>query len=133
MLFGKTISAYPDNRNKHTNATCQQNSELLFKVKADGIYSNHFVLKGPTGTEGRHMDCVILITEYQFSSSIQMGDMNTLFCSSPYFRRCLHMPYTKDITSFSLFRLLNCRRLCQVLLQVGVGSLCVFIHPGHAV
>jgi hypothetical protein len=85
MLFGKIISAYPDNRSKHTTLPVSKIQNYFFKVKADGIYRNHFVLRGPTGTERRHMDCVILITAYQFSSSIQMGGMNTLFYSSPFF------------------------------------------------
>jgi hypothetical protein len=34
MLFEKIFSAYPDNHNKHTHTTCEQNSELFFNVKA---------------------------------------------------------------------------------------------------
>jgi hypothetical protein len=73
------------------------------------------------------MDQVILITEDQFPSSIQMGNMHTLFHIPLPFRRCLHMRYTKDTKSFALSRLLKSRILCRVLLEVGAGSACVYI------
>jgi hypothetical protein len=45
MLFGETIAVYCENRMEHTNTLCGQNAEF-YCVKAGGIYSDHWALKG---------------------------------------------------------------------------------------
>jgi hypothetical protein len=45
ILFMEIIAAYSGNHTKPINMLCGQNAELLI-VKADGIYSYHWVLKG---------------------------------------------------------------------------------------
>jgi len=45
MLYREIIAVCSQIHTKHINALCGQNVELL-NVKADGTYSDHWVLKG---------------------------------------------------------------------------------------
>jgi hypothetical protein len=45
MLFGETVAVYCENHTEHTNILCGQNVEF-WCVKAGGMYSNHWALKG---------------------------------------------------------------------------------------
>jgi hypothetical protein len=45
MVFRETIVIYCKNESKHTNTLRGQNIEIYY-VKAGGIYSNHWALKG---------------------------------------------------------------------------------------
>jgi hypothetical protein len=45
MLYREIIAVCSEIRTKHINTLCEQNVELL-NVKAGGIYSNHWALKG---------------------------------------------------------------------------------------
>jgi hypothetical protein len=45
MLFGETVAVYCENHMEHTNTLCGQNAEF-WRVKAGGIYSNQWALKG---------------------------------------------------------------------------------------
>jgi hypothetical protein len=51
MLFGGTVAVYCENHTEHTDTLFGQNAEFYY-VKAGGIYSNHWTLKGylSTGT-----------------------------------------------------------------------------------
>jgi hypothetical protein len=45
MLFTETFAVYCENRTEHINTLHGQNSEF-YCVKAGGIYSDHWALKG---------------------------------------------------------------------------------------
>jgi hypothetical protein len=45
MLFGETVAVYCENHTEHTDTLCGQNVEFKC-VKASGVYSNRWVLKG---------------------------------------------------------------------------------------
>jgi hypothetical protein len=45
ILFREKVTVYCENHTKPTNALCGQNAEFYY-VKADGIYGNHWALKG---------------------------------------------------------------------------------------
>jgi hypothetical protein len=45
MLFGETVAVYCENHMEHTDTLCGQNSEF-WRVKAGGMYTNHWALKG---------------------------------------------------------------------------------------
>jgi hypothetical protein len=45
MLFGETVALYCENHTEHTDTLCGQYVEFRY-VKAGGIYSNHWALKG---------------------------------------------------------------------------------------
>jgi hypothetical protein len=45
MLFGETVAVHCENHMEHINSLCGQNAEIWY-VKAGGIYSNHWPLKG---------------------------------------------------------------------------------------
>jgi hypothetical protein len=53
MLFGETITAYCENHTEHTNTLCGQNVGF-WCVKANGTYSNHWVLKGQNYSVTEH-------------------------------------------------------------------------------
>jgi hypothetical protein len=73
MLFRATIAVYCENRTKSINTLCCKNTELL-RVKADGIYNCHCVLKGS------------VFTPLGFASHLEnprIGLSNRLFFHSP--------------------------------------------------
>jgi hypothetical protein len=46
MLFRETVAVYCENHAEHTYTLCGQHAECYVYVKADDIYSDHWVLKG---------------------------------------------------------------------------------------
>jgi hypothetical protein len=46
MLFREIIAVYSENHMKSINRLCGQHTELLIVVKASGIYSLQWALKG---------------------------------------------------------------------------------------
>jgi hypothetical protein len=49
MLFRKIFAVYCESHMEHRNAICGQNADFTH-VKADGIYRNHWALKGQVAT-----------------------------------------------------------------------------------
>jgi hypothetical protein len=47
MLFRGTVAVYCETHTEHTDTLCEQNAEFLY-IKASGICSNHYALKGWT-------------------------------------------------------------------------------------
>jgi hypothetical protein len=45
MLFGETVAVYVENHTEHTDTPRGQNARFK-RIKAGGIYSNHWALKG---------------------------------------------------------------------------------------
>jgi hypothetical protein len=45
MLFRETVAVYCENNEKNTDTLCGQKAEFE-RVKAGGMYSNHWALKG---------------------------------------------------------------------------------------
>jgi hypothetical protein len=45
MLFGETVGVYCENHTEHTDTLCGLYAAFWY-VKAGGIYSNHWGLKG---------------------------------------------------------------------------------------
>jgi hypothetical protein len=46
MLFMETVAVYCENRTEHRDTLCGQNTEFFWYIKAGGIYSDHWALKG---------------------------------------------------------------------------------------
>jgi hypothetical protein len=45
MLFGETVAVYSENRKEHAYTLCGQYAEFWY-VKADGMFTNRWALKG---------------------------------------------------------------------------------------
>jgi hypothetical protein len=79
MLFGETVAVYCESHTENTRTLCGQNAEFWY-VKAGGIYSNHWALKGRMVTAPASCSRV---------SSLKCRVGDRLFCDFPAFPQSL--------------------------------------------